>query len=61
MKTPRKTIALTLSAAALALAGGSAALADNHGRTKADANGDGRVTLAEMQSHATAMFARMDA
>lgn len=61
MKPPTKTIALTLSVAALALAGGSAALADNHGKTRADANGDGQISLAEMQSRHAAMFARMDA
>lgn len=57
-----KTLALTLSASALALTGASVALADDHrGMHKPDADGDGVVTRAEMQTHGAALFARMDA
>lgn len=52
---------LTLSAAALALTG-TALLAQPRGpMTNPDNDGDGTVTRAEMQAHATDMFARMDA
>lgn len=51
-----KTFALTLSAAALALAGGTAALADNHGK-RAPA---GPTTAGEIRTQAAATFERMD-
>lgn len=50
------TIALTLSAAALALAGGSAALADNHAKPAPA----GPTTVAELRNQAAAAFDRMD-
>ncbi len=60
----RKTI-LTLSAAALALGGAGAALADHHGDKRgpmaADTDGNGELTLAEVRAHAAQRFARMDA
>lgn len=54
-------LTLSLSAAALAFVGASVALAQHHdGMTKPDADGDGSVTRAEMQSHGAQMFARLD-
>lgn len=58
--------ALTLSAAALVLAGASAALADQHGahhgsgKHGPDADGDGVVTQAEAAAMAERMWDRMD-
>ncbi|MDG5751826.1 hypothetical protein P8R33_11965 [Qipengyuania sp. XHP0211] len=52
----RKTI-LSLSAAALALTGGVAFAQKGE---RADANGDGVITLAEMQARSAERFARMD-
>ena len=52
---------LAISAAAIALAGSTAALAATHGgKHGPDANGDGTVTQAEMQAHGARMFDRMD-
>ncbi len=57
-----RKLTLTLSAAALALGGTTAALADHHGERKGpDANGDGAVTLEEMQAMSGHMFEMMDA
>ena len=53
----RKTI-LTLSAAALAVTGGVAYAQKGE---RADTNGDGVITLAEMQAKSAERFARMDA
>ncbi|WP_271439864.1 hypothetical protein [Pontixanthobacter luteolus] len=61
MKTPTKKITLALSAAALALVGGTAIAAQQNDRRGADANGDKIVTLAEHNAHADTMFARLDA
>lgn len=56
-----KKITLALSAAALALTGGTFVLAaQDKTRPDPDTNSDGQVTLAEMQAHGDAMFARMD-
>ena len=56
-----RRLTLTLSVAALALAGSTAALADHHGGKKGpDANGDGVITLDEMAAKSGTMFARMD-
>lgn len=52
---------LTATAAALALGGATVAFADNHRAKGGDADGDGVITLEEHNSHADAMFARMDA
>ena len=51
---------LTLSAAVLALTG-TAAIAQHRGGENLDTDGDGRITLAEMQATSAARFARMDA
>ena len=56
----KKTI-LALSAAALALTGTTAIAQYRGAGHNADANGDGTVTLAEMQSQSAERFARMDA
>ena len=61
MKTPTKKITLALSAAALALAGGTAIAAQQNDSRGPDANGDKVVTLAEHNAHAATMFARLDA
>ena len=54
-----KKIALGISAATLMIAG--AAFAAHHeGRPNPDTDGDGVTTRAEMQAHATAMFAKLD-
>lgn len=59
-----KTI-LAFSAAALALGGAGAALADHHGAKRgpmaADMDGNGELTLAELRAHGAQRFARMDA
>jgi hypothetical protein len=55
-----KKLMIGLSAGALALAG-TAFAAHHEGHAKADADGDGVITRAEMQAHSAAMFARMDA
>lgn len=52
----KKTI--ILAAAALALSAGAAIA---QGMPRADANGDGKVTLAEFKSHRVAMMMRADA
>lgn len=54
-----KKTALTFTAAAIALAG-TAALAQGH-MTRADTDGDGQITRAELTAQADDMFARMDA
>jgi len=54
-----KKLAIGLSAAALALTG-TAFAAHHEGRIKPDSNGDGVVTRDESQSHALAMFAKLD-
>ena len=51
---------LTLSAAVLALTG-TAAIAQHRGGENPDTDGDGRITLAEMQATSAQRFARMDA
>ncbi|MEC7421733.1 MAG: EF-hand domain-containing protein [Pseudomonadota bacterium] len=56
----KKTI-LALSAAALALTGTTAIAQYRGAGHNADTNGDGTVTLAEMQSQSAERFARMDA
>ncbi|MFA6218671.1 MAG: EF-hand domain-containing protein [Erythrobacter sp.] len=56
-----RKIHLGLSVAALALACGTVALAQRGEHPNPDANGDGAITLAEMQAHGGEMFARMDA
>jgi len=58
-----RKITLTLSAAALALAGsaGLAYAAQNHAMHSPDADGDGVVTKAEMDAHADAMWKMLDA
>lgn len=56
----RKTY-LGISVAALALTGATVALAQHGERHNPDTNGDGTITLAEMQAHGAEMFARMDA
>lgn len=60
-----RTTILTFSAAALALGGAGAALADHHGDKRgpmaADTDGNGELTLAEVRAHAAQRFARMDA
>ena len=57
-----RKLTLTLSAAALALTGSTAALADHHGGKRGpDADGDGVVSLAEHNAHSAAMFEKMDA
>ncbi len=57
-----RKLTLTLSAAALELAGSTAAVADHHGDRKGpDADGDGVVTLEEMQAMSGKMFEHMDA
>jgi len=55
-----KKFAIGISAAALAIAG-TAYAAHHEGRTSPDSDGDGVLTRAESQAHATAMFAKMDA
>ncbi|QKG70729.1 EF-hand domain-containing protein [Erythrobacter mangrovi] len=55
----RKTF-LGISVAALALAGATTVLAQHGERHNPDADGDGTVTLAEMQAHGADMFAKMD-
>lgn len=56
-----RKLTLTLSAAALALAGSTVALADHHGSKKGpDADGDGTITLAEMTAKSSQMFEHMD-
>ena len=55
----RKTI-LTLSAAAVALAGASLANAQRGDRPNPDANGDGVATMAEVREHGSQMFAKLD-
>ena len=52
----------TLAASALALSTASIALADDHhGKRGPDANGDGEISLEEVQAHSAKMFARADA
>jgi EF-hand domain pair len=56
----KKSIFVGLSAAALSL--GGAAYAHNHmGGMMGDADGNGAISRAEAQTHAAALFARMDA
>ncbi|TNE33139.1 MAG: hypothetical protein EP350_04790 [Alphaproteobacteria bacterium] len=56
-----RKLTLTLSAAALALAGSTVALADHHGGKKGpDGGGDGTVTLEEMTAKSAKMFGHMD-
>jgi Ca2+-binding EF-hand superfamily protein len=57
-----RKLTLTLSVAALALAGSTVALADHHGGKKGpDGGGDGTVTLEEMTAKSGRMFEHMDA
>lgn len=55
-----RKLTLTLSAAALALAGGATVAYSQDGRHGPDADGDGAVTRAEASAHAAQMFARLD-
>ena len=57
-----KKLALSLSAAALAITGAGVAYADHHGgKHNPDSDGDGVISAAEHSAHADAMFARLDA
>ncbi|MBB4857320.1 hypothetical protein HNO88_000627 [Novosphingobium chloroacetimidivorans] len=55
-----KTIAIGLSAAALALAGGAANAAQTQGARWGDADGNGVLTRAEAQTQAATRFAKLD-
>jgi hypothetical protein len=55
----KKRIVLGLSLAAMVAAGGAYA-AQEQGRPKLDANGDGTISRAEAQAGAAALFARLD-
>ena len=61
MPTLTKKMTLSLSAAALALAGGTAFAAHHGGQHGPDADGDKIVTQAEHDAHGDKMFARFDA